>query len=124
MIKANLFQKGHFCKSEYSLFCQLLGTFLNKYLFQYELCLKSEALTKNILKNGPGICKKSRCSLCKSENPLYKNIPSEKNLLLFQSVENVLVTTQGSAACRHKTKLHGVLWQNCSGFFCELNTSV
>ena len=26
---------------------------------------------------------KSGCSLCKSENPLYKNIPSEKNLLLL-----------------------------------------
>ena len=25
---------------------------------------------------------KNGCSLCKSENPLYKNIPSEKNLLL------------------------------------------
>ena len=26
---------------------------------------------------------KSGCSLCKIENPLYKNIPSEKNLLLL-----------------------------------------
>ena len=25
---------------------------------------------------------KSGCSLCKSENPLYKKIPSEKKLLL------------------------------------------
>ena len=25
---------------------------------------------------------KSGCSLCKSENPLYKKIPSEKNLLI------------------------------------------
>ena len=28
--------------------------------------------------------KKSECSLCKSENPLYKKIPSEKNLLLVE----------------------------------------
>ena len=34
------------------------------------------------MKNSPGKCKKSGCSLCKSENPLYENIPSEKNLLL------------------------------------------
>ena len=25
------------------------------------------------------------CSLCKSENPLYEKIPSEKNLLLLKS---------------------------------------
>ena len=46
------------------------------------LCLKKFNLKKNILKNSPGKCKKNECSLCKSENPLYKNIPSEKNLLL------------------------------------------
>ena len=34
------------------------------------------------MKKSPRKCKKSGCSLCKSENPLYKNIPSEKNLLL------------------------------------------
>ena len=34
------------------------------------------------MKKSPGKCKKSGCSLCKSENPLYKEIPSEKNLLL------------------------------------------
>ena len=33
VVKANLFQKGHFHKSEYPLFCQLFGAFLNKYLF-------------------------------------------------------------------------------------------
>ena len=43
---------------------------------------KASTLTKNILKNSPGLCKKSGCSLCKSENPLYKNIPSEKKILL------------------------------------------
>ena len=27
LVKANLFQKGYFCKSEYPLFCQLWGNF-------------------------------------------------------------------------------------------------
>ena len=39
-------------------------------------------MTKNLLQNSPGKCKKSGCSLCKSEDLLYKNITSEKNLLL------------------------------------------
>ena len=33
-----------------------------------------------MLKNGAGKCKKSGCSLCKSEYPLYENVPSEKKL--------------------------------------------
>ena len=47
---------------------------------------KASTLSKNILKNSPEKCKKSGCSLCKSENPLCKKIPSEKNLLLIDSV--------------------------------------
>ena len=31
-VKANLFQKGYFCKSEYPLFCQFWGEFLSKFL--------------------------------------------------------------------------------------------
>ena len=31
-----------------------------------------------ILNDCPGKCKKSGRSFCKSENPLYENIPSEK----------------------------------------------
>ena len=43
-------------------------------------------MSKNILKKSPGKCKKSGCSLCKSENPLCKKIPSEKNLLLLYKI--------------------------------------
>ena len=32
LVKANLFQKGYFRKSEYPLFCQFLGEFLSKFL--------------------------------------------------------------------------------------------
>ena len=31
-VKANLFQKGYYCKSEYPLFCQFFGELLSKYL--------------------------------------------------------------------------------------------
>ena len=34
---------------------------------------------------------KSGCSLCKSENPLHKNIPSEKNLLLFATAAELKI---------------------------------
>ena len=47
---------------------------------------QASILTKNILKNSPGKCKKSGCSLCKSEYPLHKNIPSEKKLPLVMSI--------------------------------------
>ena len=43
---------------------------------------KKLQLKKKFLKNSPGKCKKSGCSHCKSENPLCKNNPSEKNSLL------------------------------------------
>ena len=36
---------------------------------------------------------KSGCSLCKSEDPLYKNIPSEKNLLLSETWMDMEVQT-------------------------------
>ena len=39
---------------------------------------------KKYFEKSLGKCKKSECSLCKSENPLYKKIPSEKNLLLVE----------------------------------------
>ena len=41
------------------------------------------------MENSSGKCKKSGCSLCKSENPLYKNIPSEKNLPLKKQIQSV-----------------------------------
>ena len=44
---------------------------------------KASILTKNILKNSPGKCKKNGFSHCKNENPLCNNILSEKNLLLI-----------------------------------------
>ena len=40
-VKANLFQKGYFRKSEYPFFCQFWGEFLSKFFLYYELCLKS-----------------------------------------------------------------------------------
>ena len=46
------------------------------------VCLKGFNFIKKYFEKSSGKCKKSGCSLCKSENPLYKNIPSEKDLLL------------------------------------------
>ena len=44
---------------------------------------KASTLSKNILRKVQENAKKSGCSLYKSENPLYKDIPSEKYLLLM-----------------------------------------
>ena len=38
----------------------------------------SGARGQKVFEKSLGKCKKSGCSLCKSENPLYKKIPSEK----------------------------------------------
>ena len=90
-VKANLFQKGYFRNSEYPLFCQLFGAFQNKYLFQYELCLKRFIFNKKNLEKKSRKMQKNGCSLCKSENPLYKNIPSEK--ICFYIAEKSFKTT-------------------------------
>ena len=42
---------------------------------------KFQLKQKDILKNSIGKCKKSGCSICKSENP-SKKVPSEKKLFL------------------------------------------
>ena len=43
---------------------------------------KNLQLLQKIFEKNQGKCKKSGCLLCKSENPLCKKIPSDKNLLL------------------------------------------
>ena len=53
---------------------------------------KASTLRKNILKNSLGECKKSECLVCKSENPLYKNNPSEKNLLLLNKYADITLS--------------------------------
>ena len=44
---------------------------------------------------------KSECSLCKSENPLFKKIPSEKYLLLKKTLAVMIFLLQHTVQFEH-----------------------
>ena len=61
------------------------------------------------MKNNLEKLKKSGCSPCKSENPLYKKIPSENNLLIPMEKKNSLPKNFSEIVGKFNRKVYFVI---------------